>query len=100
MFRQLRHLDFISQFSTDIRHAGGIENIVADTLSHIGIYEISHPPFTSFKLLEVFQSQDEKLKHLLTSDTSLKPRKQYFPLEEAYLFCGTSQKHPRPFVSK
>ncbi|GFT83401.1 retrovirus-related Pol polyprotein from transposon 412 [Trichonephila clavipes] len=30
---QLRHLDFISQFSTDIRHVSGSDNSVADALS-------------------------------------------------------------------
>ncbi|GBP76783.1 Transposon Tf2-6 polyprotein [Eumeta japonica] len=33
--RQYRHLDFISQFSTDIRHISGRDNVVADTLSRI-----------------------------------------------------------------
>jgi hypothetical protein len=31
--RQYNHLDFISQFTTDIRHISGQDNIVADTLS-------------------------------------------------------------------
>ncbi|GBP57240.1 hypothetical protein EVAR_82952_1 [Eumeta japonica] len=30
--RQYRHLDFISQFSTNIRHISGRDNVVADTL--------------------------------------------------------------------
>ena len=33
--RQFRHLDFIAQFSTDIQHVTGQENIVADTISRI-----------------------------------------------------------------
>ncbi|GBN48949.1 Retrovirus-related Pol polyprotein from transposon 17.6 [Araneus ventricosus] len=33
--RQLRHLQYISEFSTDIRHICGKENIVADSLSRI-----------------------------------------------------------------
>ena len=33
--RQFRHLDFIGQFTTDIQHVSGIENVVADTLSRI-----------------------------------------------------------------
>lgn len=35
--RQLRHLDFIGQFTTDLRHIAGDENIVADTLSRINV---------------------------------------------------------------
>ncbi|EFN71769.1 Uncharacterized protein F44E2.2, partial [Camponotus floridanus] len=31
--RQFRHLDFIGQFSTDIRHVSGSDNVVADALS-------------------------------------------------------------------
>lgn len=33
--RQFRHLDFISQFTTDIRHVSGKDNVVADSLSRI-----------------------------------------------------------------
>lgn len=37
--RQLRQLDFISQFSTDIPHFRGSENIVPDILSRISALE-------------------------------------------------------------
>jgi cleavage and polyadenylation specificity factor subunit 1 len=40
--RQFKHLDFISQFTTDIRHISGQENIVADALSRIEA--ITAPP--------------------------------------------------------
>ena len=33
--RQYRHLDFISQFTTDIRHISGQDNVVADTLPRV-----------------------------------------------------------------
>jgi len=33
--RQSRHLEFVAQFSTDIRHIAGRENHVADTLSRV-----------------------------------------------------------------
>ena len=32
---QFRRLDFIGQFTTDIQHIAGAENIVADTLSRV-----------------------------------------------------------------
>ncbi|GFT17167.1 RNA-directed DNA polymerase from mobile element jockey [Trichonephila clavipes] len=35
--RQWRHLDFISQFSTDVRHINGTRNAVADALSRIEV---------------------------------------------------------------
>jgi cleavage and polyadenylation specificity factor subunit 1 len=33
--RQFNHLDFISQFTTDIRHISSQDNIVADALSRV-----------------------------------------------------------------
>lgn len=33
--RQRRHLDFIGQYTTDIRHISGEDNVVADALSRI-----------------------------------------------------------------
>jgi hypothetical protein len=33
--RQFKHLEYISQFTTDIRHISGRHNIVADTLSRV-----------------------------------------------------------------
>jgi len=37
--RQLRQLDFISQFTTSIVHVAGIENTTADALSRISTIE-------------------------------------------------------------
>ena len=33
--RQFNHLDYISQFTTDIHHISGQDNIIADTFSHV-----------------------------------------------------------------
>ena len=38
--RQVRHLDYISQFTTDIRHVSGQANPVADALSGLDIQAI------------------------------------------------------------
>ncbi|GFX74013.1 transposon Tf2-9 polyprotein [Trichonephila clavipes] len=58
--RQLRHLDLISQFSTDIRYTKGSDNTVADALSRIEIDEIS-PTVINFKEFASAQSDDEEL---------------------------------------
>ncbi|GBL79678.1 Uncharacterized protein K02A2.6, partial [Araneus ventricosus] len=98
--RQLRHLDFISQFSTDIRYTKGSDNTVADALSRIEIDEIS-PTVIDFKELASAQSADEELQQLLNSNnSSLKIEKQHFPLEDIHLYCDMSQKQSRPFVPK
>ncbi|BHF58061.1 hypothetical protein SprV_0100101000 [Sparganum proliferum] len=41
--REIRHLDFISQYTTDIRFLKGLYNQVADCLSRPGIYVITRP---------------------------------------------------------
>ncbi|GFW65898.1 retrovirus-related Pol polyprotein from transposon 297 [Trichonephila clavipes] len=49
--RQLRHLGYISQFSTDIRYVVGTENKVADALSRVEIDAIIKPPILDYKIL-------------------------------------------------
>ena len=39
--RQVCHLDFISQFTTDLRHIQGIANVVADALSPLSVSNIN-----------------------------------------------------------
>ena len=38
--QQVRHLDFISQFTSDIRHVQGTDNLVADALSRVEVNEL------------------------------------------------------------
>ena len=33
MARQSRHLSYLAEFTSDIRHISGVDNVVADTLS-------------------------------------------------------------------
>jgi cleavage and polyadenylation specificity factor subunit 1 len=40
--RQFNHLDFIAQFTTDIRHISGQDNVVADALSRVE--SVTSPP--------------------------------------------------------
>ncbi|KAH8330261.1 hypothetical protein KR067_000579, partial [Drosophila pandora] len=61
--RRARQVDFISQFSTDIRHITGEENNVADLLSRIEA--IKHIDFGEMALE---QENDEELQSLLNSD--------------------------------
>jgi cleavage and polyadenylation specificity factor subunit 1 len=39
---QFNHFDFVSQFTTDIRHISGRDNVVADTLSRVK--SVTAPP--------------------------------------------------------
>ena len=60
--RQTRHLDFISQFTTDVRHISGSNNPVADALSRIEANALhsdnSVSPIIDFSAIASAQQQD------------------------------------------
>lgn len=94
--RQFRHLDFISQFTTDIRHISGKDNVVADPLSRIE--EITQP--IDLNKLASSQITDTELEQLLHSDTSLRLKKVKLPGTHAELYCDESTTTPRPYVTR
>lgn len=65
--RQLRQLDFISQF-TDIIHIAGDKNTVADALSRIQTIEL--PVIVSTEEIATAQQQDEELKEYIRFNPS------------------------------
>ena len=73
--RQFNHLDFISQFTTDIRHISGQDNIVADALSRVEA--ITAPP--TYDAIAAAQIGDAELQRLLTSDRALNLTKFQVP---------------------
>ena len=92
--RQFNHLDYISQFTTDIRHISGQENIVADAMSRV---EAITAPVTHV-LLAAAQADDKELRTLLASNTALQLTKIPIPGTSVELYCDTSSGKPRPFV--
>ena len=61
--RQVRHLDFISQFTTDLRHIQGSDNTVTDTFSRLDTNDL-HTGNTSvvdFRELALAQAEDPEL---------------------------------------
>lgn len=96
--RQSRHLDFIAQFSTDIRHVKGIENVVADALSRLEDASVDAIE-TNVRSLAAAQNQDEELRTVLAQDsTSFKLTQITMPGTKTSLWCETSTGKPRPFV--
>ncbi|BET03086.1 Reverse transcriptase (RNA-dependent DNA polymerase) [Nesidiocoris tenuis] len=81
--RQFRHLDFISQYSTDIRHLPGKNNVVADYLSRVAAIDV-------FDFAEIADAQkaDPELTSLLAStDTSLQLSLAAIPGIGLSLYC-------------
>ena len=59
--RQARQLDFISQFTTNIRHVKGSNNPVGDTLSRVDINALQQPNGIDFTAMAVAQQTDPEL---------------------------------------
>ncbi|KMQ85927.1 pol polyprotein [Lasius niger] len=97
--RQTRQLLFISEFSTDIRHITGTENIVADALSRIDT--IVMPTSIDMQEIAELQSTDEELQQLkLSTSTSLKLKKFTLSETAATIYCDTSGEDIRPYIPK
>ncbi|XP_037877338.1 uncharacterized protein K02A2.6-like [Bombyx mori] len=94
--RQYRHLDFISQFTTDIRFVSGKDNLVADTLSRI--CELQMP--VDLEEMAKLQTTDPELAEHLSGGTSLRLTKMSVPGSQAVLYCDVSTQMPRPFVPR
>ncbi|GBP85600.1 Transposon Tf2-11 polyprotein [Eumeta japonica] len=92
--RQYRHLDFISQFSTDIRHISGRDNVVADTLSRIEQLD----NVVDFVKLANAQESDPELEQILKDGSALQLQKIHVPGTKTDLYCDFSTPAQRPFV--
>jgi cleavage and polyadenylation specificity factor subunit 1 len=91
---QFNHLDFVSQFTTDIRHISGQDNVVADALSRVE--SVTAPP--SYNDLAASQDSDDELRTLLGSTTALLLGKQLIPGTTVSIYCDTFTGNPRPYI--
>ena len=100
--RQVRQLDFVAQFTSDIRHIKGEDNPVADALSHrrgIDALSVVGIGGIDFEQMAVAQKVDTEMKHLMSSkfcSLTIKP----IPLQSSdiVLLCEVSTGVPRPLV--
>lgn len=93
--RQLRQLDLISQFTTDIVYVKGAYNVVADALSRINA--LTMPTIIDPETIQLAQHDDEELKDLIQSDSSLKLQ-ELEVAQNVKLFCDISQGIVRPYL--
>lgn len=88
-----RYLKYISQFTTDIRHISGSENIVADVLSRVEALS-----GIDLSAIAEDQANDEQLKILMKS-SSLKIEPVRIPSISRPVYCDVSVNNRiRPFV--
>jgi hypothetical protein len=96
--RQLRHLDYIGQFTTNVQHISGKANIVADTLSRI--QEVLIPKPVKYEAVAEAQENDEELKSLLmtSTDSILHFKKISIPDSNKQMYCDVSTGVIRPYI--
>ena len=94
--RQQRHLAAISEFTTDIQHVAGKENLVADALSRIKINVVSIISEIDYEAMA--RAQQLELTNLGATAPGLQI--EQFPVgkDESFIICDVSLGSPRPVV--
>ena len=91
--RRLRHLSFIAEFTTDIRHIPGAQNTLADALSRVSALAVP-PAAVDFDALAAAQCTDDELR---TPHPSLDMRPVALPGSSRTVICDVSTGLPRPW---
>ena len=98
--RQIRHLDFVSQFTIDIHFLQGSSNLAANALSRVEV-DALHTPLHSilsidFTAMARAQQDDPTLADPAGSSLQLRP--VLLPTEDVTLLCDMSTGKTRPYV--
>ena len=97
--REVRHLQFISEFTTDIRYVPGVSNDAADALSRATISSVTDDPTVTLADIAAAQADDAELRQLLVDGTtSLQLSQQPCLTTSSELIVDTSTGSARPFV--
>ncbi|CAH8462440.1 unnamed protein product [Dicrocoelium dendriticum] len=96
--REIRHLDYISQFTCDIRHITGASNIVADNLSRPAVDEITGISSIDFQRMARLQKAMPLPTHTDKQSSSLKIRPFPIPSAPGTIDCDMATNNPRPWV--
>lgn len=97
--RRMRHLLFISEFTTDIRHVSGKNNVVADSLSRVA--ELFCPTTLDFAELATAQDADDYITNWSNNNSqnsSVIIKKIVTPLAMKPIYCEISKDVIRPYL--
>lgn len=98
--RQFRHLDYVSQFTTDIRHVRGKDNVVADTLSRPEDSSVENLE-SNLKTIRDLQADDSELRELIENPparSSCRLEKVAIPGTDIELWCEISNNRQRIYL--
>lgn len=97
--RQTRHLEYIAQYTSNIKYIRGDSNIVADTLSRSFEIDAIDNTEINLKNLMLCQQADEELKTLReTKDNNINLELIKIPFLNLEIWCENSTTNPRPFI--
>ena len=96
--REIRHLAFTSEFTTDIQHISGVDNPVADAFSRVNALTVPEQDL-NLNQFAVDQQADAELQHLRLSPTcSLQWCEVSLPSAPQRLVCDFSIGAPRLYL--
>ena len=99
--RRARQLSFLAEFTNDVRHVQGDQNVIADALSRIKINNItfSQEPLNYAEIAKE-QREDEYIKQVLNSNVKTNLKLEEFPIEDSELtiLCDVSTTKVRPII--
>ena len=93
-------MDFISQFTSDIRHVKGAQNGPADALSrlHANALHVEPNVIINFKELAAAQENDTELVRLKSFPSSLVLKDMPLPMSDSTIVCDVSTDVPHLYV--
>nr|CDS32283.1 gag pol polyprotein [Hymenolepis microstoma] len=94
--REIRHLDYIAQFTNDICHIDGTSNVVTDAISRLELNQIT-VSFLDLQNLATERKSDTDFKEIIFNP-SLRFECLSLPYSNTRIYCYTSTGKPRPFV--
>ena len=93
--RQTRHFDFILQFTDDIQHIAGLQNVVADALSRVHTIKTQ---VIDYAALALEQAIDPELQSLKRDGSALALESTDVPGSAEQVICDVSTGKARPYL--
>ena len=95
---QIQHLDYIAQFTTDIRYTKGSNNPVVDALFRIKTNALDSNCSVDLKEIAAAQETDPDFVKFQTTTSSLRLKAMPLPSYNGTILCDTSTGVPHPYV--
>ena len=106
IMRRARQLSFISEFTDDVAHVKGEDNVVPDALSRIEINQIVFPQTEAVDIdyAEIAQAQleDDYVQQMADGSANTSLQLEEFPVGDGMntIICDTSTSKARPIIPK